>query len=163
MASTATGIKTISSNPDNTTIGYSTNNLKINNAGTSTLGYSGSLVSVSSNSVSITAPTINIQSSSITVGSGGAGSLNVPALYASSIQSNNIKIPNIAPDSILSIDASGFISAGTSTVKFSSIPSGRILTTSSDGSVTGIFSTDSYFLTEQDLTWNKYQIGRAHV
>lgn len=163
VATTSTGVRTIASNPDNTTIGYSGNNLKINNAGISTLGYSGSYLSVSSNTVSATAPSIQLQSPSITMGSGGAGTLNVPALYASSIQSNNIKIPNIAPNSILAIDASGFISAGSDTVKFSSIPSGRILTTSLDGSVTGIFTTDSYFLTEQDLTWNKYPKRLANI
>lgn len=163
VATTSTGVRTIASNPDNTTIGYSNNNLKINSAGNSTLGYSGSLLTVSSNSVALSSTAIQLQSTSITMGSGGTGSVNVPALYASSIQSNNIKIPNIAANSILAIDSSGFISAGSDIVKFPSIPSGRILTTSDDGSITGIFTTDSYFLTEQNLTWNKYPKRLANI
>jgi hypothetical protein len=156
VASTSTGIRTILSNPDYTTIGYSTNNIKINSAGNTTIGHSGSLITAASNAISVSSPNIQLQSTLITLGSGGNGAVNVPSLYATSIQSNSIKIPNIAANSILAIDSSGYISAGSNVVKFSSIPSGRILTTSTDGSITGVFSTDSYFLTEQDLTWNKY-------
>ena len=163
VASVNTGVSTLITNPDYTTIGYSTNNLNIINNSSSKLGYSGSYVSVNNSSVSIKSPVIQLQSANVTFGVSNTGIVTVPSLYATLIQSNNIKIPNIAANSVLAIDASGFISAGSNLVKFPSIPSGKILTTTDGGSITGIYSINSYFLTDNDVLWNKYPERTASI
>lgn len=163
VATTSTGVKVFESNPDYTTVGYSNNNLTINSAGNTVIGYSGSKLTLTSSTATLSSPAIVLQSTSLTMGSGGSGTVNAPSVYASLLQSNNIRIPSIAAGNVLAIDSSGYIAAATSNMKFSSIPSGRILTTSENGLVTGVYTTDSFFLTEQDLTWNKYAKRTANV
>lgn len=144
------GLKTIKTNPDNSTIGYSNNKLSIDRAGLSKLGYDNHFFEAASNGASI-------KSSNIVLGSGATGSVTVlPTLYASNIESNNIKLSNIPSNSILTVDSSGNISSTQSLIKFPNVPSGYILSTAQNGSVTGVYKTDSYFLTDKDITWNKY-------
>jgi len=144
------GLKTIKTNPDNSTIGYDNNKLSIDRAGVSKLGYNNHFIEAASNGVSI-------KSSNIVLGSGALGSVTVlPTLYATNIESNNIKLSNIPSNSILTIDSSGNISSTQSLIKFPNVPSGYLLSTAANGSVTGVYKTDSYFLTDKDITWNKY-------
>lgn len=149
-----TGIQTISTNPDTTIVGYSGINLTVNNGGSASLGYSNSKVSTTSNAVTIQAPTINLNSSNIVIGTGVSTNITVPTLYASNIQSNTVRIPNIAENSVLTINSSGNISAGRS-VRLP-IEENMILTTTTSGAITGIYSTTDYFLTNGDVLWNQY-------
>jgi hypothetical protein len=149
-----TGINTIVTNPDYTYVGYSGNNLTITNNSTSKLGYSNSYISASNSAVTVQAPTINLNSSNIVLGTGTSTNVNVPSLYASYIQSNTLRVQNIAPSSILTINSSGNIAAGQSVVL--PIPENRILTTTSGGAITGIYTIDDYFLTNEDINWNYY-------
>lgn len=149
-----TGVNTIITNPDYTYIGYSGNNLTVTNNGSSKLGHSNSYVSATNSEITVQAPTINLNSSNIVLGTGVSTNVNVPALYASYIQSNTLRLQNIATNSILTINSSGNVAAG-QTVTLP-IPANRILTTISGGAITGIYGTDDYFLTNGDVTWNQY-------
>lgn len=155
VATTATGVELLRINPASAYVGYSSNQLLLTSGVSSVIKASGSSLTITSATSTLTSPAILLQSTNITLGSGNTGSVTVPAVYANSLQSNNINIPNIAANSLLSINSSGFISAASS-FAFPAIPSGKILTTSANGSVTGIFNTDSYFLTEKDIIWNRY-------
>ncbi|NBW17269.1 MAG: hypothetical protein EBR82_55755, partial [Caulobacteraceae bacterium] len=149
-----TGVKTLVTNPDSTTIGYSNNNLTINSNGVSKLGYSSSYISTTSNSLTVQSPTINLNSTNIVLGTGVSTNVTVPSLYASVIQANNLRLPNIAPSSILTINSSGLVSAGSTVIL--PIESGKFLTTSLNGSITGVYGVDDYFRTNGDVLWNSY-------
>jgi len=155
VATTATGVELLRINPASAYVGYSSNQLLLTSGVSSIIKASGSSLTITSTTSTLASPSILLQSTDITLGSGNTGSVTVPAVYANSLQSNNINIPNIAANSLLSINSSGFISAANS-FTFPAIPSGKILTTSANGVVTGIFNTDSYFLTEKDIIWNRY-------
>ena len=156
-----TGINTIITNPDYTYVGYSGNNLTINKTGSSVLGYANSYISSSNSNVTIQAPAINLNSSTIVIGTGVSTNVTVPALYATTIQSNNVRLPNIAPNSILSVNSSGLIVAGSSvTLPF---PSGKILSTTTDGAITGVYGVDDYFRTNGDVVWNQYPTQSCSV
>jgi hypothetical protein len=150
-----TGIKTISTDPDATIVGYSGVNLTVNNGGSASLGYNNSKVITSNNAVTIQSPAINLNSSNIILGTGLATNITVPTLYASHIQSNTIKIPNISQDSILTVNSSGYIVAGKSVQL--PIEENKILTTAANGAITGIYNTSDYFLTNGDVLWNQYE------
>ena len=148
------GVTTIITNPDYSTIGYSDNNLTITKNSTAKLGYSGSYISANSSAVTVQSNTINLNSSNIVLGTGTNTNVTVPTLYANTIQANNIRVQNISPSSILTLNSSGQIAAGTSVQL--PIPSGRILTTSTDGAITGIYTLDDYFKTNNDVIWTTY-------
>ena len=159
--SSGTGITTVKTNPDYTYIGYSGNNLTINNNGSSKLGYSNSFVSATSSAVTLQSPTLNFNSSNIVLGTGTSTNVNVPNLYANTIQSNSLRLQNIAASSILSINSSGQITAGSAVTL--PIAENRFLTTTTNGAITGIYGVDDYFRTDGDIVWNKYDTRPCSV
>lgn len=150
-----TGITTITTNPDYSSIGYSDNNLTITKNSTAKLGYSGSYISANASTVTVQSDSINLNSSNIILGTGIDTNITVPTLYATTIQANNLRLQNISPSSVLSLNDAGQISAATSVVL--PIPSGRILTTDIGGVVTGVYTLDDYFKTNQDIIWTTYE------
>ena len=156
VESAGSGISTIKTDPDATIIGYGNNNLVVSGNNSTSLGFSNTNLNLTSTTATIKGNTINLQSQNIVFGSGNVGTITLPSLIASSIQATNLKLPSISPNSILALDAEGNVSAGTSVVRFPSIPSGRVLTTDAGGSVTGVFYTDSFFLSDRDFSWNKF-------
>jgi len=156
VKSAGTDMSTIITDPDATIIGYSNNNLVVSGNTNTSLGFANTNLNLTASTATLKGPTINLQSQNIVFGSGNTGTVTLPSLVASNIQSTNIKLPSIAPNSILALDAEGNIAAGSDLVKFPSIPAGRILTTDVGGAVTGVFYTDSFFLSDRDITWNKY-------
>jgi hypothetical protein len=164
VLSPSTGVVALSINPDSTIVGYSGGNrLSIANNGISSLGYSNSSLDATSSSLTLRSPSVNIQGTSVAIGSGGSSTVTATNLYATSVQSNTIKIPSVSPNSILAVDASGYVVSADSTIRFPSIPSGMFLTTAASGSVTGVYKTTDYFLTEQDITWNKFPKRTANI
>ena len=148
-----TGVKTIQTNPDLTIIGYSgNNNLTINKDGYSQIGYSGANVRLESTTVSVTGSSITLNGP---VNFGSNTIISNGSILANTIQANSLKLQGISEGSILSVDSSGYAIAG-SDVKLPNIGSGYILTTTTDGSITGIYNTNDYFLTNGDILWNKY-------
>lgn len=163
---------------DNVIVGYSgTNSLNIDRDGTSVLGYSSSNIGVSSStialsstSLTLSAPNASLNANSIILGSGGSTITLQGAANIGSIQSSNITVPSIAPSSILATNsgnkivvASGLSINSSNTISFSSIPSGKFLTTTTNGAVTGAFSLDDYFYTDSDILWNKYSKKSATI
>ena len=163
VATTSTGVKTITSNDSTTTVGYSDNKLTVASGGNTVLGHDTSNINLSSSEATINSPSIKLNSTSIVLGSGGTGSITIPSLFATNLQSNTIKLNNISENSILAVDSSGFLSATPENVKFSSIPSGSFLTTAESGFVTGVYTLNDYFLTNQNILWNQYPVRKANI
>jgi|TARA_B100001094_G_scaffold311362_1_gene346930 hypothetical protein len=163
VATTNTGVKTLTSNDSSTFIGYSDNNLTIASGSNTVLGHDTSNINLSDSEISINSPSVKLNSTSIILGSGGTGSITIPSLFATNLQSNTIKLNNVSENSILAVDSSGFLSASSENVKFASIPSGRVLTTTDGGFVTGVYSITDYFLTNQNILWNQYPIRKANI
>jgi len=168
IAAGGTGIKVFDSNYSSTTVGYSGNNLTINRAGQTTLQNSGARVSLSATAVNISgSSSVGISSSNITVGTAGSsvsipGAISAGSISATSVQSNNITIPNIAASSFLTVNNNNQLVGSTSmsinalgTINLP-IPPNRLLQTTTNGAITGIYSTDDYFRTDGDIIWNKY-------
>lgn len=149
-----TGVKTIQTNPDLTFIGYSgDNSISLNKSGSAIVGYSGANVTITSSAVNVTGTNINLNGA---VNFGSNTLTSNGSLYANFAQISTLKLQGISEGSVLSVDASGNAVAGSS-VKLPSLGSGYVLTTTSGGSVTGIYQTSDYFLTNGDILWNKYQ------
>lgn len=166
VASSTTGIKILSADTDSVSIGYSGVNVSINNNKIS-LTSNRSEISASDTSISLRSNGISLQGDNVTIGSGVSsvvmpGSLSVGPISASSLQSSNINLPNIAPSSLLTVnnnnrlvssDKMSLNSLGTINLP---IAPNKILNTTTNGAITGIYSLDDYFLTEKDIVWNKY-------
>lgn len=156
-----TGLTTFKTNADYTYIGYSGNNLTINNSGSTKLGYSNSFVSATSSAVTLQSPTLNFNSTNIVLGTGTSTNVNVPNLYANTIQSNSLRLQNIAASSVLSINSSGQVVAGSAIVL--PIPENYFLTTTTNGAITGLYEIDDYFRTNGDVVWNTYDTRPCSV
>jgi hypothetical protein len=164
-------INVVSADPQNVLVGYSgINNINIQRDGLTTIGYSNSKIGVSSSSVSVSSTalsfngsSVSLQANSLTLGSGGSAITAQGTVNVGTLQSSNINIPSISPSSILSINnanqiyaASGITTNQHNTINFSAIPSGKFLTTTENGAVTGIYNLNDYFYTDEDILWNKY-------
>jgi hypothetical protein len=156
VESAGSEISTIKTDPDATIIGYGNNNLVVSGNNNTSLGFPNTNLNLTSTTATLKGNTINLQSQNIVFGSGNAGTITLPSLVASNIEATNLRLPSILPNSILALDSAGNVSAGTSVVRFPTIPSGRVLTTDVGGSVTGVFYTDSFFLSDRDFSWNKF-------
>ena len=160
VAGANTEVKTLQTNTDSTTLGYVNNKLNINNnTNTSTIGNTSNYFEASSTGASI-------KSANIVLGTGTTGSVTINGTLNTTnnlIANGSIRLPNLTKNSVLTLDNNGNISSSQSNIKFPNVPSGYILTTSENGSVTGVYKTDSYFLTEKDITWNKYPQRRANI
>lgn len=146
-------IKTLNSNTDSTTIGYSNQKLVLTNNSSSVLSNSNASISVNTNEVVVNATgAIRLNSTLI----------STTGIIAGKIQTNDIFMSNISPSSILTINSSDKkIVAGSvsltdgGSIKIS-VPGDKLLSTTSDGSITGIYNLNDYFLTEQSITWDKF-------
>jgi hypothetical protein len=175
VRSNNTDINIFAADPSSVKVGYSGINLSINNStnlvqlnnSSSSINLGSSLTTVSSNSISL-------QGSNISIGSGQSntnipGSLIANSISSANIQSTTMVVPNIAPSSILIVDANNQI-VGSNTLSANNlgtislpIPANRFLTTAANGAITGIYNLDDYFLTEEDIIWNKYTPKLASV
>jgi hypothetical protein len=175
VSNTGTYTTTISSSADSTDLGYGNKNLSVHSASGITIKSNNSSISVTDNVASTTSTTINhnantlnlsanninITSQNVVVGSGNAGSLTAPTISANSLISNNISIPSIPLDSILTVNEAGTITSG-SQVRLP-IPSGKFLTTSQNGYIVGDYNINDYFKTEGDIFWTKYPDRSANI
>lgn len=167
IAAASTGIKVFESNYSATTVGYSGNNLTINRTGSTILKNNSAAVTLSSNSVNVSGSTVSLTASSLVVGSAGSsvsvpGAISAGAISATSLQSNTIIAPNIASGSFITINGTNQL-VGSTTMSVNSmgtlnlpIVPNKLLQTTTNGAITGIYSTDDYFRTDGDIVWNKY-------
>jgi hypothetical protein len=155
-------IKTVNTNTDSTTIGYSNQKLTLNNSGSSILSNSGASLVINPNNIVLNA------SDSIVLNTRFINTTGT--ISPTNIRSDNVFISNISPNSILTVGPSGKIMAGSGALSVTnggsiriSVPENKLLSTTSDGSITGIYSLDDYFLTEQDIIWNKFPSRVASI
>ena len=141
------GISPISVSPTQSYVGYN-NKLVTNSTGPSVLGTNTNKITVSNDS-------INLQSNAITIGTTN-GNVTIPQLTVS----NSIAFSYVAPNTLLTVDDSGILT-GNGSLHIPSVPSGKILSTDAGGEIVGYYNTSDFFLTTQDITWNKYpkQLG----
>jgi len=163
VESAGNGISTLVSDPSATVVGYSNNSLVVSGNTSSKLGFTNTNLNLTNATATLKGSTIKLESQNIVFGSGNVGTVTLPSLVASNIQTNNIYLPSIGPNTVLSTDSNGNVSAASATVRFPSIPADRILTTDVGGSVTGVYRTDSFFYTDRDITWNKYAQRTASI
>ena len=152
-----TGIKTIESTPDSTYVGYSGNKIEINNNGNLIIGNNTNGIVVTPQS------TTSLLSSSIF----STGTSYLDKIVSVNISGNNFYTPNLSAGNLLTI-ANGKIT--NSSIKTNSIGSidlpisgNKILSTTAQGSITGIYSLDDYFLTENDINWSKFPVRTADI
>lgn len=144
-------IKTINTNTDSTSIGYNNQKLNISNNSNILLYNTNAGLRISSTGVAISGSTISLN----------AAAILTTGVISAKLQSEQIKLTNISPNSILTIDSEGIISAASSSVNDNgsiqlSIADNKLLTTTNNGNITGIYNIDDYFLTNKDISWNFY-------
>jgi|688.fasta_scaffold00234_49 hypothetical protein len=156
VVSGSTGVKTLNTSVENTILGYPNTKITINNNGNMILSNGSNQIEVGSSSTTVSSETVTITGIS----------------YLNTINSQNITSPNIY---VSSLSQSGLLTMSNGKIANSQItinsngslnlpiPSNRILSTTSNGLVTGIYNTDDYFLTQKDITWNKYSPKSATV
>lgn len=175
VRSNNTGINVLAADPSSVKVGYSGINLSINsNTNVVQLKNASNSINLGTSSTTINSNTISLQGSNISIGSGQSntnipGSLIANSISSANIQSTTMVVPNIAPSSILVVDSANQI-VGSNTISANSlgtislpIPANRFLTTTTNGAITGIYNLDDYFLTEEDIIWNKYSPRSASV
>jgi|LakMenEpi03Aug12_release.lakeMendotaPanAssembly.Ray.scaffolds.fasta_scaffold00202_50 hypothetical protein len=167
IAAASTGIKVFDSNYSATTVGYSGNNLTINRTGSTVVRNNSAAVSLSSNSVNISGSSVALSAPSLVFGNASSsisapGAISAGAISATSLQSNNIVAPNIGSGSFITTNGNNQL-VGSTTMSVNSlgtlnlpIASNKLLQTTTNGAITGIYSTDDYFRTDGDIVWNKY-------
>lgn len=175
VATVGTGVKVFSADPNQARIGYSGINVILDSASnTLALNANNSQILLSNNTNTIKSTSLNLQSSNILLGSGSStvgipGALSVGSISSNSLQSSNINIPNIAPSSFLTIDNNNKLvpsnrmslnSLGTINLP---IAPNKILSTTTNGAITGVYSLGDYFLTENDIIWNKFSPRPASI
>jgi hypothetical protein len=167
IAAASTGVKVFDSNYSATTVGYSGNNLIINRTGSTVLKNNNAAVSLSSSSVNISGSSVALNSPSLVFGNASSsisapGAISAGAISATSLQSNNIIAPNIGSGSFITTNGNNQL-VGSTTMSVNSLGTlnlpivpNKLLQTTTNGAITGIYSTDDYFRTDGDILWNKY-------
>ena len=156
IAAASTGVKVFDSNYSATTVGYSGNNLTINRTGSTVLKNNSAAITLSSNNINISGSTVSLN------GNISAGAISAGVVSATSLESNNIIIQNIASGSFITTNGDNRL-VGSTTMSINAlgtlnlpIVSNKLLQTTTNGAITGIYSTDDYFRTDGDILWNKY-------
>lgn len=135
----------LSSDPNTSSLGYANTSIILNN---------NTSVNITNNSNSILIDNTKIQLNSSAVNTTGT-------FIASTVQTQNLILPSVSENTLLTVDSNGKITASTISANDSgsislSIPENTILSMGSGGIITGVRSIDDYFLTENDITWSKY-------
>jgi len=157
LVSGVTGVKVIESSTDLTTIGYTNNRIQITNNGSLNLSNGNSQINIGSQAITLSSNSIST-----------TGTITATNLLATNIEATTFKNTNITPSSLLMIDTSGRIANSPISINNLGsinlpIPSNKLLSINNNGSVTGIYSLDDYFLTEQDITWSKFAKKSASI
>jgi hypothetical protein len=164
-------IRSFRTSSDYSRLGISTNNIELHANSGITLKHGSELVQINSTGVNISsstdmdinspdgtatvnASTINLEADTINIGNNSANTVSLPIASATELSSNTIIIPTIAEDNLLSIDENNQIVAATSPKL--PITANKVLTTATNGYITGIYDIDEFFRTDNDINWYKY-------
>lgn len=140
---------------------YNNEAIKISNTGISLESASDIKISNPDGDTTIISSAVNIGADNISVGNSSASTLTLPTVSATELSSNNIIIPNISTDSVLSIGSNNQIIAATSPKL--PVSANKILSTTTGGYITGIYDVDEFFRTDNDVNWFKYTTRLATV
>jgi hypothetical protein len=150
VVSGVTGIKTIQTTVDSTYVGYSGNRLQINNNGNLLLTNGNSQITVSPQS------SITFSSSSVYA----TGTSYLTTISSQNIDAANLTISNLGSSGLLMASGGRLINSPLSIDSAGAlllpVPANKLLSTTSNGAITGIYTLDDYFLTERDVIWTKY-------
>lgn len=151
-------VETVRSNPTGTKVGYATNNITVTNNGNTVLTNNNTNLTVTPNAVSILSSGVSIQTPLCNV----IGFMQAPSGSIANLSVNSLQLSSLVGPSNLAINSSGqlILSSG---FTFPAIPSGRVLTTSNNGAVTGIYEINDFFLTNKDISWSRYPSREATV
>jgi hypothetical protein len=137
-------------------------NIDIRSSSSSIIGSSNTNISFNNNNRNI-----SFNSNSMSLGTGSI--ISNGTISANNLTVNNISLPNISPSSLLTIDSSNRVAPVSGILinnnKFvlNGLEPNKLLSTDSNKNVVGLYSLDDYFLTEKDITWNKYSPRSASV
>jgi hypothetical protein len=169
----------ISGDLNNINIGYSDNRkLNINNSDGS-ISLSGSNinarainnVSINTNNASIDLNNNNIVLSHTSLNLGnGTIAVGGNTTFNNTVNVvNNIRLPNIAPSSLLSIDSDNRIvpisgiNISSGNIVLNNVASNKFLSLDDNKNIVGLYDLNDYFLTERDIIWNKYESRPATI
>lgn len=149
---------------NNGNINISGDNIDIRSSTLSTIGTSNTYITLNNTNRSI-----SLDYNSLLLGTGSITSNGT--LSTNNISSNTITLPNIATSSLLTISNNKTIvpingitvNSGNNGLIFNNISGNKFLTTDSTNNLVGLYDLDDYFLTEKDITWNKYTPKIASV
>jgi len=162
----------VSGSLSNINIGYN-NQQRINLNSNGSIIISGSSLNASTlNSLSIgttnntsltfdnTSRNIAANFDTLSLGSGSISSQG--SLAITDLHPTKLFLDNLATGSLLSVSTSGRILAASgisvsgNSINISNVGANKILTTSSNGYIQGLYDINDYFLTEQDIIWTKF-------
>lgn len=151
-------VETLRSNPTGTRIGYSNNNITVSNNGNINLTNNNTNLTVSSNAIAILSSGVSVQTPLLNV----IGFVQAPSGSVSNLTVSTLQLSSLVGPSNLAVNSSGqlVLSSGFS---FPAIPSGRVLTTSNNGAVTGTYEISDFFLTNKDISWSRYPLRESTV
>lgn len=142
--SAATGITTITSDPDRTTIGYSGSLINVSPTNISGIVGSSSLA-VGQNNILLNSPTVSV--------SGLLSANNV-------LINSGLIIPNIESNTLLALNSNKQLAPATG-FRLSGIGSNKILSSNSSGTIVGSLDINTFLASYNDITWNKYPTHKA--
>lgn len=145
-------ITALSCGPSVSKFGYTNTSILLNNNSSITLSNNNNNILIDNNQIRLNSNSV------VTTGT----------ISANNIQTLNLILPNIAENTLLTVDDDGNIVASpVSSVSNGSItlsiPENKILSIGSGGSITGLRSLDDYFLTEGDINWSKYSAQSGSI
>ena len=138
--------------PSSSTLGYTNTSIVLNNNSSITLSNNNNNILIDNNQIRLNSNSV------VTTGT----------ISATNIQTQNLILPNISENTLLTVDDDGNIIASTlsavsgGTIRLS-LPENQILSVGSGGSITGLRSLDDYFLTENDIVWSKYSAQSGSI
>ena len=155
IAPSDSSVTTLNTTTDSTYLGYPTSNIYISG---------GSGISLKADSAQLDLSSIRL-SSNVPVFAPGVSGV---AIQSDTITAKNINLSELTANRLLRLDNSKNIVS--SNVELSAngllkLPniSGKILTTTNDGSVTGVYGLSDYFRTENDIVWHKNNRRQATI
>lgn len=152
VKSPSSTLTTISTNSDETKLGYTNSNINI---GDSSISVAAPVIALNGNlSISgniSTAPVSTMNINGVTIASGGR--ITLDSLY--------VNDANIPTNKLLAIGSDKKLYAATG-LNLGLSPN-KIVTTDSSGTLIGVLSSASYLATGPDMTWNKYSPRAANI
>jgi formylglycine-generating enzyme required for sulfatase activity len=138
-------------------LGYNNQSLTINNNGSINLSTNNSSINLNNDNISLSHRNLNL-------GTGNIQSTG-PTTFS------DLRVSNVTPSSLLTVDSnrrivsiSGLdIDPINRSIVLNNIQPNRLLSVDENKNIVGLYDLGDYFLTEKDITWNKYIARQCDV